>query len=216
VREKRSESAESAVRALAKEKKKPGKDAQSEGKPVKLPSAFERYFKDECIPGLIKGQGYKSIQEVPRVQKVVVSCCMKEATQDQKVLEKAVEELTLITGQKAVVTKAKKSIANFKLRKGMSIGCCVTLRKHLMYEFLNRLFNIVLPRFRDFRGVSPKGFDGRGNYTLGVREQIVFPEINYDKIDRIRGMNITIVTSAKTDDEGRSLLKQMGMPFREN
>ncbi len=156
------------------------------------------------------------MQEVPRVQKVVVSSCMKEATQDQKVLEKAVEELTLITGQKAVVTKAKKSIANFKLRKGMSIGCCVTLRKQLMYEFLNRFFNIVLPRFRDFRGVSPKGFDGRGNYTLGVREQIVFPEINYDKIDRIRGMNITIVTSAKTDDEGRALLKQMGMPFREN
>jgi len=204
------------VRALAKEKNKPAADATNDGKSKKFPSSFERFFKEQCVPGLMKGQGYRTVQEVPRVQKVVVSSCMKEATQDQKVLEKAVEELTLITGQKAVVTKAKKSIANFKLRKGMSIGCCVTLRKQLMYEFLNRFFNIVLPRFRDFRGVSPKGFDGRGNYTLGVREQIVFPEINYDKIDRIRGMNITIVTSAKTDDEGRALLKQMGMPFREN
>jgi large subunit ribosomal protein L5 len=201
---------------LAKEKNKPAPEAAGDGKTQRFPSAFEKFFKEQCVPELLKGQGYKTVQEVPRVQKVVISSCMKEATQDQKVLERAVEELTLITGQKAVVTKAKKSIANFKLRKGMSIGCCVTLRKQLMYEFLNRLFNIVLPRFRDFRGVSPKGFDGRGNYTLGVREQIVFPEINYDKIDRIRGMNITIVTSAKTDDDGRALLKQMGMPFREN
>jgi large subunit ribosomal protein L5 len=199
-----------------KEKNKPAAETAGDGKPRRLPSSFERHFKEQCLPALIKAGGYKTVQEVPRVQKVVVSSCLKEATQDQKVLEKAAEELTLITGQKAVVTKAKKSIANFKLRKGMSIGCCVTLRKQLMYEFLNRLFNIVLPRFRDFRGVSPKGFDGRGNYTLGVREQIVFPEINYDKIDRVRGMNITIVTSARTDDEGRALLKQMGMPFREN
>ena len=121
----------------------------------------------------------------------------------------------MITGQKAVLTKAKKSISNFKLRKGMPIGCCVTLRKQQMYEFLNRLFNVVLPRYRDFRGVSLKGFDGRGNYTLGVKEQIVFPEIDYDKIDRVRGMNITIVTTAKSDEEARALLKQLGMPFRE-
>lgn len=190
--------------------------AETEGKPECFKSSYELFFKKECVPALIKAQGYKSVQQVPHVLKVVVSSCPKEATQDQKVLEKASEELTLITGQKAVITKAKKSIANFKLRKGMPIGCCVTLRKQLMYEFLNRLFNVVLPRFRDFRGVSPKGFDGRGNYTLGVREQIVFPEINYDKIDRVRGMNITIVTTAKTDDESRILLKQMGMPFRES
>lgn len=209
------------MRVLAKEKKEK-KDKKTAGAesgsaaPEKLKSPFERFYKDQCIPALIKAKGYASVQEVPRVQKVVVSSCPKEATQDQKVLERASEELTLITGQKAVITRAKKSIANFKLRKGMSIGCCVTLRKQLMYEFLNRLFNVVLPRFRDFRGVSPHGFDGRGNYTLGVREQIVFPEIHYDKIDKIRGMNITIVTTAKTDDESRMLLKQMGMPFREN
>lgn len=206
----------SVERILVKEKNKPQSVQSSEGKPERFKSSYERFFKEECIPALVKSQGYKGTQQVPHVLKVVVSSCPKEATQDQKVLDRASEELTLITGQKAVITKAKKSIANFKLRKGMPIGCCVTLRKQLMYEFLNRLFNVVLPRFRDFRGVSPKGFDGRGNYTLGVREQIVFPEINYDKIDRIRGMNITIVTSAKNDDESRTLLKQMGMPFREN
>jgi large subunit ribosomal protein L5 len=209
------------VRALAKKETKDSKKQKTapEGaseSAVPLPSYFEKTFKEKFIPELMKSGGYKTIQQVPHVEKVVISSCLKEATQDSKLIEKASEELTLITGQKAVITKAKKSIANFKLRKGMPIGCCVTLRKQLMYEFLNRLFNVVLPRFRDFRGVSPKGFDGRGNYTLGVREQIVFPEINYDKIDRVRGMNITIVTTAKTDDEGRALLKQMGMPFREN
>lgn len=178
-------------------------------------SAFEQFFKKQCVPTLMKEKGYKSEQQVPRVEKVVVSSCLKEATQDSKVVERAVEELSQITGQKPVVTKAKKSIANFKLRKGMPIGCAVTLRRYRMYEFLNRLFNVVLPRFRDFRGVSPRGFDGRGNYTLGIREQIVFPEINYDKIDRVRGMNITIVTTARTDDEARVLLKQLGMPFRD-
>jgi len=196
-------------------KQKITREVSSE-KVLQLPCDFEKTFKEKFIPELMKSQGYHTLQQVPRVEKVVVSSCLKEATQDSKLLEKASEELTLITGQKAVITRAKKSIANFKLRKGMPIGCCVTLRKQLMYEFLNRLFNVVLPRFRDFRGVSPKGFDGRGNYTLGVREQIVFPEINYDKIDRVRGMNITIVTTAKTDEEGRVLLKQMGMPFREN
>lgn len=208
------------VRALAKETKDSKKQkTTAEGvseSVIQLPSHFEKTFKEKFIPELMKSGRYRTIQQVPHVEKVVVSSCLKEATQDSKLLERASEELTLITGQKAVITKAKKSIANFKLRKGMPIGCCVTLRKQLMYEFLNRLFNVVLPRFRDFRGVSPKGFDGRGNYTLGVREQIVFPEINYDKIDRVRGMNITIVTTAKTDEEGRALLKQMGMPFREN
>jgi len=180
-----------------------------------MTSGFETFYKKTCVPALIKNHGYKNVMQVPRVEKVVISSCLKEATQDSKVVEKAVEEIAAISGQKPVVTRAKKSIANFKLRKGMPIGCAVTLRKQRMYEFLNRLFNVVLPRYRDFRGVTPKGFDGRGNYTLGVREQIVFPEINYDRIDKIRGMNITIVTSARTDDEARALLKQMGMPFRE-
>lgn len=189
--------------------------ASEETKKEALTSGYEVFYKKICIPALIKERGYKNVMQVPRVEKVVISSCLKEATQDSKVVEKAVEEVSQITGQKPIVTKAKKSIANFKLRKGMPIGCAVTLRKQKMYEFLNRLFNVVLPRFRDFRGVSPKGFDGRGNYTLGIREQIVFPEINYDRIDKIRGMNITIVTSARTDEEARVLLKHMGMPFRE-
>lgn len=181
----------------------------------KIKSGFEDFYKKQCIPALVKERGYKTAQQAPRVTKVVLSSCLKDATQDSKVVDKAVEELTLISGQKAVVTRAKKSIANFKLRKGMPIGACVTLRRERMYEFLNRLFNVVMPRFRDFRGIAPKGFDGRGNYTLGIKEQIVFPEINYDKIDKVRGMNITICTSAKTDDEGRALLKTLGMPFRD-
>ena len=178
-------------------------------------SGYEGFYRKQCVPVLMKERGYGNIMQVPRVEKVVVSSCLKEATQDAKLLDRASEELSQITGQKPVITKAKKSIANFKLRKGMPIGCCVTLRKQQMYEFLNRLFNVVLPRYRDFRGVSLKGFDGRGNYTLGVKEQIVFPEIDYDKIDRVRGMNITIVTTAKSDEEARALLKQLGMPFRE-
>lgn len=179
-------------------------------------SKFEDFYRKSCVPALIKELGYKNPLQVPCVEKVVVSSCLKEATQDIKVLDRAAEELAQITGQRPIVTRAKKSIANFKLRKGMSIGCAVTLRKRLMYEFLNRLFNIVLPRTRDFRGVSDKSFDGRGNYTFGITEQIVFPEIDYDKIDKIRGMNITIVTTAKTDKEARVLLKTMGMPFRES
>jgi large subunit ribosomal protein L5 len=179
------------------------------------PSGFEEYYKKKCVPALLKEGGYGNPLQVPKVEKVVVSSCLKEATQDIKVLERAAEELATITGQKPVVTRAKKSIANFKLRKGMPIGCMVTLRKRLMYEFLNRLVNVVLPRTRDFRGIPGKGFDGRGNYTLGITEQIVFPEIEYDKIDKIRGMNITIVTTAKTDKEAKALLKTMGMPFRE-
>ena len=195
--------------------KESSKESKEEPKKGTLTSGFEVFYKKTCVPALVKDRGYKNIMQVPRVAKVVISSCLKEATQDSKVVEKAVEEVAAIAGQKPVITRAKKSIANFKLRKGMPLGCAVTLRKQRMYEFLNRLFNVVLPRYRDFRGVTPKGFDGRGNYTLGVREQIVFPEINYDRIDKIRGMNVTIVTTARTDDEARALLKQMGMPFRD-
>ena len=153
--------------------------------------------------------------EIPRLKKIVLSSCSKEAVQDVKVLDRISEELALISGQKPVLRRARKSIANFKLRKGMPIASFVTLRGMNMYEFFNRLVNIALPRTRDFRGVSPKGFDGRGNYNLGIREQIIFPEIPYEKVDKVRGMNISIVTTAKSNDEGLALLKVMGMPFRE-
>jgi len=168
----------------------------------------------EIVPKLMKDFNYKSVMEVPRIEKVVLNMGLGEAIQNVKILDSAVDELALICGQKAVITKAKKSIATFKLREGMPIGAMVTLRKEKMFEFLDRLMNISLPRVRDFKGVSAKAFDGKGNYSLGVKEQLIFPEINYDKIDKIKGMNITIVTSAKTDEEGRALLKYMGMPFR--
>ncbi len=168
----------------------------------------------EVVPKLMKDFNYKSVMEVPKIEKVVLNMGLGEAIQNVKILDSAAEELGLITGQKAVITKAKKSIATFKLRQGMPIGAMVTLRKERMFEFLDRLMNISLPRVRDFKGVSAKAFDGKGNYSLGVKEQLIFPEINYDKIDKIKGMNITIVTTAKTDEEGRALLKYMGMPFR--
>jgi large subunit ribosomal protein L5 len=168
----------------------------------------------EIIPKLMSEFSYKSVMEVPKVEKIVLNMGLGEAIQNVKILDSAVEELGMISGQKAVITKAKKSIASFKLRQGMPIGVMVTLRKERMFEFLDRLMNISLPRVRDFKGVSPKAFDGHGNYSLGIKEQLIFPEINYDKIDKIKGMNITIVTSAKTDEEGRALLKLMGMPFR--
>lgn len=168
----------------------------------------------EIVPKLMKDFNYTSVMEVPRIEKVVLNMGLGEAIQNVKILDSAVDELALICGQKAVITKAKKSIATFKLREGMPIGAMVTLRKEKMFEFLDRLMNISLPRVRDFKGVSAKAFDGKGNYSLGVKEQLIFPEINYDKIDKIKGMNITIVTSAKTDEEGRALLKYMGMPFR--
>jgi large subunit ribosomal protein L5 len=152
--------------------------------------------------------------EVPKITKVVVNMGLGEAIQNVKILDSAAAELSAITGQKSVITKAKKSIATFKLRQGMPIGCMVTLRRDKMYEFLDRLMNVSLPRVRDFKGVSGKAFDGKGNYTLGVKEQLIFPEINYDAVDKIKGMNITIVTTAKTDEEGRALLKYLGMPFR--
>jgi large subunit ribosomal protein L5 len=171
-------------------------------------------YQVELVPQLKKDLQLNNVMEVPRVEKVVVNMGLGEAIQNIKVLESAVQELTNIAGQKAVITKAKKSIATFKLREGMPIGCRVTLRRERAFEFLDRLINIALPRVRDFKGVSPKGFDGRGNYTLGIREEIIFPEIDFDKIDKVKGMNVTIVTTARTDEEGRALLAAMGMPFR--
>ena len=171
-------------------------------------------YEREIIPQLMKRFGYKNIMQAPKLKRIVINMGLGEAIQNIKVLDSAVEEISLITGQRPVITKARKSIAQFKLRKGMPIGCMVTLRKDRMYEFFNRLINIALPRVRDFRGVSGKSFDGRGNYALGIREQLTFPEIDYDKIDKVKGMNIIIVTTAKTDEEGKELLRLLGMPFR--
>jgi large subunit ribosomal protein L5 len=162
----------------------------------------------------MKDFNFRNVMEVPKVQKIVINMGLGEAIANVKILDSAVVEMAAIAGQKPVITKAKKSIASFKLRQGMPIGCVVTLRRDKMYEFLDRLVNVSLPRVRDFKGVSGKGFDGMGNYSLGVKEQLIFPEINYDKVDKIKGMNITIVTSARNDEEGRALLKLMGMPFR--
>ena len=175
---------------------------------------LKEHYTKEIVPQLMKDFGYKSIMQVPRLEKVVINMGLGEAIQNIKILDSAAEELAAICGQKAVITKAKKSIASFKLRQGMPIGCMVTLRKDRMYEFLDRLMNISLPRVRDFKGISAKGFDGRGNYSLGIKEQLIFPEINYDKVDKIKGLNISIVTTAGTDEEGRALLKGLGMPFR--
>ena len=175
---------------------------------------MKEIYQAELVPQLKKDLQLKNVMEVPRVEKVIVNMGLGEAIQNIKVLESAVEELGRITGQKAVVTKAKKSIASFKLREGMPIGCMVTLRRDRAYEFLDRLINIALPRVRDFKGVSPKAFDGRGNYTLGIREQLIFPEVDLDKIDKVKGLNVTIVTTARTDEEGRALLAGLGMPFR--
>ena len=176
---------------------------------------LKEHYRSEVIPQLMKKFNYKSVMEVPKLEKVVVNMGVGEAVQNPKALEAAVNDLQVITGQKPVITTATKSIAAFKLRAGMKIGCKVTLRGDRMYDFVEKLINIVLPRVRDFRGVSPKSFDGRGNYTLGLREQVIFPEIDYDKIDKVRGMDITVVTTAKTDEEARELLRLMGMPFRE-
>jgi large subunit ribosomal protein L5 len=175
---------------------------------------LKEVYTKEIIPQLMKEFGYKNVMQVPKLGKIVVNMGLGEAIQNVKILDSASEEICTITGQKSVITKAKKSIASFKLRQGMPIGCMVTLRKDRMYEFLDRLMNISLPRVRDFKGVSAKGFDGRGNYSLGIKEQLIFPEIDYDKVDKVKGLNISIVTTAKTDEEGRALLKILGMPFR--
>jgi len=176
---------------------------------------LKQHYQKSVVPALVKEFGYKNVMAVPKIQKVSVNIGLGEATQNAKLMDGAVNELGQIAGQKPVVTKAKKSIAAFKLREGMAIGAMVTLRGDRMYEFLDRLLNVALPRVRDFRGVSSKSFDGRGNYTLGVRDQLIFPEIDYNKVDKAKGMNISITTTAKTDAEGLALLKHMGMPFRQ-
>ncbi len=176
-------------------------------------SRLKDLYKDEIAAAMIKKFGYKNIMEVPKLDKIVVNMGVGEAKENAKVLESAVKDMETITGQKAVLTKAKKSVANFKIREGMSIGCKTTLRGEKMYEFLDRLVNLALPRVRDFRGVNPNAFDGRGNYALGIKEQIIFPEIEYDKIDKVRGMDIIFVTTAKTDEEARELLRLFNMPF---
>jgi large subunit ribosomal protein L5 len=174
---------------------------------------MKEYYEKEVVPALLDTFKYRNIMQVPKLEKIVLNIGMGEAIQNIKVLDSAVEELMAVAGQRPVITRAKKSIAAFKLRTGMPIGCMVTLRKQRMFDFLNKLVNIAL-RVRDFRGVSGKAMDGRGNYSLGIKEQIIFPEIDYDKIDKIKGMNITIVTTAKTDEEGKELLKKLGMPFK--
>jgi large subunit ribosomal protein L5 len=171
-------------------------------------------YQDEVVPQLMKDFALKNIMQVPKLERIVINMGLGEAVQNGKLVESATEELMAITGRKPIVTRAKKSIAGFKLREGMPIGAMVTLRGEQMYDFLDRLITVALPRTRDFKGISPKAFDGRGNYTLGIREQIIFPEINYDKIDKIKGMNITFVTTAETDEQGLALLKSLGMPFR--
>jgi len=176
---------------------------------------LKAHYKKNVVPALTKEFGYKNTMAVPKLEKVSINIGLGEATQNGKLMDGAVNELTQIVGQRPVITKARKSIAAFKLREGMSIGCMVTLRGDRMYEFLDRLMNVALPRVRDFRGVSQKSFDGRGNYTLGIRDQLIFPEIDYNKVEKIKGMNISITTTATTDQEGLALLRQMGMPFRQ-
>jgi large subunit ribosomal protein L5 len=179
-----------------------------------MASRLKEKYQKEVVPSLQKEFNYKNPMQVPTVNKVVVNIGMGEAIQNAKAMDAAVSDLAAITGQRPVITRAKRSVAAFKLREGMQIGCMVTLRGDRMYQFLDKLMNVALPRLRDFQGVSPEAFDGRGNYTLGLREQLVFPEIDYDKVDKVRGMEVSIVTTARTDEEGRRLLRLMGMPFK--
>jgi large subunit ribosomal protein L5 len=187
----------------------------AEGKENPMAARLKERYEKEIRPSLMKEFGFKNPMQAPRLEKVVVNMGLGEAINNGKIIDASVEQLAQITGQKPVITKARKSIANFKLRQGQSIGAMVTLRGDRAYEFLDRLMSVALPRVRDFKGVSPKAFDGKGNYTLGVREQIIFPEINYDKVEKIKGMNITVVTTARNDEEGRALLRSLGMPFRQ-
>lgn len=214
--------AKEAAKAAPKQKgqaKETAKKEQPEGKktapaaPVVPPRLKEKYFKD-IVPALIKEFSYKNRMQAPRLIKIVLNCGMGEAITNAKALEHAAEELALISGQHAIITRAKKSIATFKLREGMPIGCTVTLRRERMFEFLDRFISAALPRIRDFKGISSKSFDGRGNYSIGIKEQIIFPEIDIDKVESIHGLDIAIVTTAKTDEEGRALLGHLGMPFR--
>ncbi len=177
-------------------------------------SQLKKYYEEQIVPKLMESFNYKNSMEIPRLKKIILNMGLGEAIQNIKLMDSAVEELKMIAGQKPIITRAKKSIAAFKLRAGMPIGCMVTLRRERMYDFIQKLINVALPRVRDFRGVSGKAMDGYGNYSMGIKEHIIFPEIDYDKIDRIKGLNITIVTTAKSDNEGKELLKLMGMPFR--
>ena len=181
-----------------------------------MPDKLKVVYQEKIVPTLMDQFKYTNIHQVPKVVKVTVNRGLGEASQNAKALDSSINEIGIITGQKPVVTRAKKAIAGFKIRKGVPVGVMVTLRADRMYDFLDRLINLALPRIRDFRGISPKSFDGRGNYSLGLREQLIFPEIEYDSIDQIRGMDISIITTANTDEEGRALLKEMGMPFRDN
>lgn len=204
---------------MAKETKAAtGKEAKAAAKEAKahprIKIQLQEKYKAEMVPALMKELGLKSRMQVPGLKKIVINLSTSEAVKNPKVLNNAVDELTAITGQKAVITKSKKSISNFKLRENMPIGAMVTLRKERMWSFLERLIHLSLPRVRDFRGLSPRGFDGRGNYNMGLKEQIIFPEIDYDRVDAVRGMNITICTSAANDNQGRALLEALGMPFR--
>lgn len=192
--------------------KKPASKQQASG-PAQ-PARLKVQYRETVVPELIKQFGYKSVMQVPRIEKIVINMGVGEAVNDKKILENAVGDMTKIAGQKPVITKARKSIAGFKIRKGYPIGCMVTLRSGHMYEFLDRLITVAIPRIRDFRGISPRAFDGRGNFNMGVKEQIIFPEVEYDKIDALRGLNISITTTAKTDDEARALLSAFKFPFR--
>ncbi len=178
-------------------------------------SPFKEFYQTEVMPALFDYFNYDNVMQIPKLEKIALNIGVGEALQNPKALEDAVEELTLIAGQRAIITHAKKAVSAFKIREGFAIGCKVTLRQQRMYEFFNRLVNVVLPQIRDFRGVSPDAFDGRGNYSLGLTEQLIFPEIHYDKVNDIRGLNVTVVTTALTDEEGRELLRLLGMPFRE-
>ena len=204
------------TKGKAEAKPKGETKAKAEAKPAAplAPPRLRDYYREECVPRMMQEFRYRSPMQVPRLEKIVINMGLGEAIQNIKLLESASQELGAIAGQKPVVTRARRSIAAFKLREGMPIGCMVTLRRGRMWEFFDKLVNVVLPRVRDFRGVSDKAFDGRGNYTLGIKEQIIFPEIDYDKIDKVKGMNICIVTSAPTDEEGKYLLHLLGLPFR--
>jgi len=197
------------------EAKKVGYAANIEEGLEAKPARLKVRFRQEGVPAMMKEFGFKNPNQVPRLEKIVINMGLGEALSNNKILESAVDQLAAISGQKPVVTRARKSIANFKLRQGQAIGAAVTLRKERMYEFLDRLINVALPRVRDFKGVSTKAFDGRGNYTLGIREQIIFPEINYDQIEKVKGLNVSIVTTAKNDEQGLALLRHFGMPFRQ-
>ena len=203
-----------AKRGKKEEAKKVGFAANIEEGLEAKPARMKLRFRKEGVPALMKELGLKNPMQVPRLEKIVVNMGLGEALANNKILESAVDQLGAITGQKPVVTRARKSIANFKLRQGQAIGCAVTLRGDRMYEFLDRLISVALPRVRDFKGVSPKAFDGKGNYTLGVREQIIFPEINYDQIEKVKGLNISFVTTAGNDEQGLALMRHFGMPFR--